>query len=68
MCIKEIAYKKYQLHWLISHGCSIEDISCLASDWFNERLTIIYLIRGLTDRFGFALMNSLAVNMRIVVL
>lgn len=39
VCIKEIAYKKYQLHWLISHGCSIEDISCLASDWFNERLT-----------------------------
>lgn len=37
--IKEIAYQKYQLHWLMSHGYTVEYINCIAYDWFNERLT-----------------------------
>lgn len=36
--IKIIAYKKYQWDWLMSHNYSIDDLSDVASDWFNERL------------------------------
>lgn len=39
MCIKEVAYEKYQWHWLMSHDYSINDLSDSASDWFNMRLS-----------------------------
>jgi hypothetical protein len=39
MNIKAIAYDKYQLYWLISHGYTIKDISDLAEEWLQERLS-----------------------------
>lgn len=36
--IKERVYLKYQIHWLMSHGYTVEDLNCTAFDWFNERL------------------------------
>lgn len=36
--IQEIAYRKYQWHWLMTHDYYITDICIIANDWFNERL------------------------------
>lgn len=39
MSIKDVAYRKYQWHWLISHDYNIGNLDDIASDWFNERLS-----------------------------
>lgn len=35
--IRSIAFRKYQWHWLMIHGWTIEDLSFIADDWFNVR-------------------------------
>jgi hypothetical protein len=34
--IQETAYKKYQMHWIMVHGYSVDDICRIADSWHSE--------------------------------
>ena len=35
--IEQIAYRKYQLHWMMTHGYSLDCLNDVANDWWNEK-------------------------------